>query len=468
MNIFIFHRDLRLHDNTTLIKQMKECETIVPIFIFTPEQIHKNDYKSNNSIQFMIETLHELSIEIEKYNGLLYFFYGDTIKILKSLHKEFKINSIGYNVDYTPYAISRDNSINKLCKQNDIKCYAEEDYALYDIMKGQTLNKTSGNAYLVFSPFKNYCLKNLKVREPDTFHAFNFTIFHKIKNNNYYIINSKIDTFYVKNPNINIHGGRRNGLNILKNIGNWDEYNKERDYLTYNTTFLSAHNHFSTISIREVYHRILNVLGKKNNLLNELHWRDFYINITYYYPHVLKGQVSGKNQALKIKYNKIKWTNNKTLFAKWCDGKTGFPIIDAAMNQLNTTGYMHNRCRMIVACFLTKDLLIDWRLGEKYFATKLVDYDPMSNSGGWQWASSTGADAQPYFRIFNPWSQQLKFDKECVYIKKWLPQLKNVDNKIIHKWNELWDDELYNKDIHYIKPIVEHDVQRKLALKLYH
>jgi deoxyribodipyrimidine photo-lyase len=467
MNIFIFHRDLRIHDNTSLIKQMKEMKEVTPIFIFTPEQINKNIYKSNNSVQFMIESLYDLSSDINKHDGELYYFYADTMNVIKHLHKEYKINSIGYNMDYTPYALARDKMISKWCATNNINNYAEEDYALYDIMKGQTLNRTSNNAYLVFTPFKNFCLKNLNVKNPDTFNKFNFKTNNKLKHDKYYLNNSDINKFYVDNPNINIHGGRKNGLTILKNINKWDEYNKERDYLTYKTTFLSAHNHFSTVSIREVYHKILSELGKNNNLINELHWRDFYINITYYYPHVLKGQVSGKNQALKMKYNKIKWTNNKTLFDKWCDGKTGFPIIDAAMNQLNTTGYMHNRCRMIVACFLTKDLLIDWRLGEKYFATKLVDYDPMSNSGGWQWASSTGADSQPYFRIFNPWSQQLKFDKECVYIKKWLPQLKNVDNKIIHKWNELWDDELYNKDIHYIKPIVEHDVQRKLALKLY-
>jgi deoxyribodipyrimidine photo-lyase len=461
MNIFIFHRDLRIIDNTTLIKQIKEEKNITPIFIFTPEQIlsKNNKYFSNNSVQFMIETLHELNETIREQNGEIYFFMGDTIKILDSINKEFNINSIGYNIDYTPYAKKRDKTIDEWAQDNKISMYKEEDYAMHNILSNETLNKTN-TCYLVFTPFKNHCIKNLTVRKPNNFNLFNFTKNNKLKQNKYYIEN--IDNFYTKNNNINVNGGRINGLKILSNINKWTNYNKERDYLTYKTTFLGSHNHFSTVSIREVYHKILDKLGKNSGLINELYWRDFYINITNFNPQILEGQIKGKNKALKDKYNLIKWSYNKKLFKLWCDGKTGFPIIDAAMNQLNITGFMHNRCRMIVASFLCKDLHIDWRLGEKYFATKLIDYDPMSNSGGWQWCASTGADSQPYFRIFNPWSQQIKFDSECIYIKKWVPELVDVPNADIHNWFNVHTN--YNI---YIKPIINHSEEKIKTLKIY-
>ena len=185
------------------------------------------------------------------------------------------------------------------------------------------------------------------------------------------------------------------------------------------------------------------------------------MEITYHFPHVLHGQIGKKNIPFKKDYDKIKWSYNTKNFERWCNGTTGFPLVDACMKQLNVTGYMHNRGRMIVASFLTKDLHIDWRWGEKYFATKLVDYDPMSNSGGWGWCSSTGTDAQPYFRIFNPWTQSLKYDKDCEYIKFWLPELKGVPNKNIHNWYKFFDENIYHK------PIINHDDERKVTLDLF-
>jgi len=465
MNIFIFHRDLRINDNTTLIKMIKEMGEIIPIFIFTNDQILKtnNKYFSSNSVQFMIESLNELADAIKEKNGKLYFFTGDNIKILESIHKDYMINSIGYNIDYTPYARKRDKMINTWAENNNIKIYCNEDYALYDILDNQTINQTSKSAYLVFTPFKKYCMKNLTVKKPDKFNSFHFYKKNDLNNSKYIIDKKEIDKFYTSNKDINVNGGRKNGLKILSNIDNWDQYNDKRDSLTYKTTCLGAHNHFSTVSIREVYHKILDKLGKTNGLINELHWRDFYINITYFYPRILQGMIKGKNKALKEKYDEIVWSYNKNKFKLWCEGKTGFPIIDAAMNQLNTTGFMHNRCRMVVASFLTKDLHIDWRMGEQYFATKLVDYDPMSNSGGWQWSASTGADSQPYFRIFNPWSQQIKFDKDCEYIKKWLPQLLDVPIKDIHKWYEVWEN---YKNVYY-KPIIVHNDEKNKTLKIF-
>jgi len=467
MHIFIFNRGLRLTDNTTLIHQIKEMGAVVPIFIFTPEQIDpkKNDYFSNNSVQFMIESLHELSDEIKKKGGHMYFFKGDNVKVLKGLHKKEKIESVAMNYDYTPYSRKRSEDIQKFCKKEEIVFLEDEDYAIHDILTGET-NKKDKSPYLVFSPFKNHCLSNLKVRDVDRFKSFKF---QKVNIDTKYNLNeSKIDDFYEDNPDINVHGGRSNGLKILKNIGKFKRYSKDRDTLTYKTTFLGAHMHFMTLSIREIYYHTIGVMDKHSGLVSEYYWRDFYINVTYNFPHILKGQVSGKNQSYKKEYDNIKWSSNKKWFEAWCEGKTGFPVVDAAMRQLNISAFMHNRPRMINASFLTKDMHIDWREGEKYFATKLVDYDPMSNLNGWLWCTGNGTDAQPWFRIFNPWTQQEKFDKDCEYIKKWLPELKDVPAKDLHNWFKPEVHEKWLKEgIQYYKPILDHDVERKETLKLY-
>lgn len=466
VNLFIFHRDLRLIDNTTLITQTKETKKITPIFIFPPEQINPkiNDYFSNNSVQFMIESLIELSNDIKKKDGKLYFFKGDNLKVLKEIHKKEGIESIGFNIDYTPYAVNRDKEISEWCEKNNIICYQQEDVLLHNLLEGET-KKKDGTPYLVFTPFRNYCMENLKVRKPDTFKKFKFEKMGEIK---YEIKEKELSNFYIENPDINVRGGRKNGLKILKKIEDFKDYQKKRDILTYKTTFLGAHNHFTTVSIREVYHTVLDKLGKKSGIINELYWRDFYANITFNFPHLLKGQLSGKNQSYKKEYDNIKWHYNNKWFEAWTNGTTGFPVIDAAMRQLNTTGFMHNRCRMIVASFLTKNMHIDWREGEKYFATKLVDYDAINNANGWQWVAGSGTDAQPWFRIFNPWTQQSNYDVECEYIKKWVPELKGVLNKDIHNWykpeiNEKW----LNSGIKYYKPILDASVERGETLKLY-
>ena len=249
------------------------------------------------------------------------------------------------------------------------------------------------------------------------------------------------------NENIFFHGGRRNGLTILKNIKEFKEYAQTRDIPAFPTTGLSAHNKFGTLSIREVYYSIKDVLGASHPLIKQLYWRDFYTQIADHFPHVF-----GHN-FLK-KYKKLAWRNNTEHFKRWCTGTTGFPIVDAGMRQLNATGWMHNRARMIVASFLTKDLLIDWRWGEFYFAKQLADYDPAVNNGNWQWAASTGCDAQPYFRIFNPWIQQKNFDPQCTYIKQWVPELFDIPPKVIHT---LHKNTVSIKD--YPRPIVDHAEQ---------
>jgi deoxyribodipyrimidine photo-lyase len=263
-----------------------------------------------------------------------------------------------------------------------------------------------------------------------------------------------------------------NALDILKKIekGEQDDYGSKRNDLSYSTTQLSAFIKYGLVSIREVACSILGIDGKKtdkitygqmknNALFRQLLWREFYAVILFYIPRVLK-------EPFQEKYKKLKWINNDKWTTAWKNGRTGFPIVDACMTQLNKSGYMHNRGRLIVSSFLVKILLTDWREGEHYFASMLVDYDPASNNGNWQWVAGTGTDSMPYFRIFNPWLQSEKYDKNASYIKKWLPHLKNVDAKHLHKWNEHWED--YDlKVLNYVKPIVDYKTQREKALKLY-
>jgi deoxyribodipyrimidine photo-lyase len=256
------------------------------------------------------------------------------------------------------------------------------------------------------------------------------------------------------NPDILVHGGRQTALKMLskaaRDIKNYDAIHND---LNKKTTELSAAIKFGSISIREVY----KTLHSKTGLIRQLFWRDFYANILYEFPQVL-------GNSLKPKYDKIKWHHNSGWFSAWCKGETGFPIVDGGMRQMNATGYMHNRTRLIVASFLVKTLLIDWREGEKYFAQTLTDYDVANNNGNWQWISSSGADSQQFYRIFNPWIQGENFDKDCEYIKKWVPELATLDPKIIHNWETEW---VNHKDIKYSKPICNYSQQKEKALKIY-
>jgi len=408
IKIFLFRRDLRIEDNLAFNKLMSsdENEKIYPLFIFNPKQIYSkfNQYFSNNCVQFMIESLEELEQKVH-----INYFEGDDISVLEKLSKQFNITTIAYNLDYSPFAIKRDNIISEWCKKKNIKLITEEDYTLFKM--GMIVNKNN-EPYKVFTPFYKQCILQ-KVEKPVI-----------IKNNIKYIKDiSSFDKkkYYIQNDNLAVNGGRRLALERMKIKRN--DYSKMRDYPSLDkTTKLSAYIKFGCISIREVFY---NYEGNKE-LQRELFWREFYANILYHFPDVL-------GNSFKIKYDNIKWNNNKEMFKLWCDGKTGYAIVDAGMKQLNETGWMHNRVRMITAMFLTKDLLIDWRWGEKYFATKLVDYDPASNNGGWQWSASTGTDSQPYFRIFNPDLQAKKFDKDHEYINKWNPEYQNIEKIIDHK-----------------------------------
>ena len=456
MNIFIFNRSLRCHDNTTLLHMAKLNLPIVPIFIFTEQVDRKqNTYFSDNAVEFMVQSLKELASDIASQKGKLYFFHGnDIIEVLHSINTHVKIASLGTNFDYTPYAKQRQDSFNKFCTDHKITFYIKEDHTLFSILDGKA-NKADGTPYTVFTPYKNHALKSLEVREPEKYNKFNFKIIKPMESTKYYIEEKHIDKFYKPNPHALTHGGRSHGLNILKNIEDFKDYGEKRDYFTYKTTFLAAHNHFGTVSIREVYHVIKNKLKRKSaGIINELIWRDFYYNLYYHFPHMLGKMAGHENKAFKEKYNHIKWNNDDELFNRWATGTTGIPICDAAMRQLNKEGFMPNRLRMVTAAILTKLFLITWKKGEQYFAQKLRDYDAIQNSAGWGW-TITGIDPQQVFRIFSPKVQGKKFDPDCEYILKYVPELSEVPIKDIHDWENKYKIHLAH-GIKYYAPAIEY------------
>lgn len=448
--IFIFRRDLRLIDNKGLNFAMQNYKNIIPIFIFTPKQVtKKNKFRSENAIQFMIESLKELDDGLKKEGSKLHLFYGDNIKILKKICNTIDVESIIFNKDYTPYARNRDKKIKDFCTRKNINCIIKEDYLLMDM---GCLNKKDGDPYTVFTPFRNNGFKQ-KIDKPERKNIKNLTKTNKLDESGY--------IEYSINDEILVNGSRINGLKLLREIRDQKKYNKTRNMVSIPTTRLSAYIKFGCVSIREVYWKMREILGMKNDLLSQLFWREFYYYIVYYYPRVLKG----KN--FNEKYNKIKWIKNKKNFDKWCTGQTGYPIVDAGMRQLNITGYMHNRARLITSNFLNRMLGMDWRLGEKYYAKQLTDYDPAVNNGNWQWIASTGVDPKPYFqRLFNPWLQSQKYDPDAEYIKEWIPSLKNIPAKDLHNWENNY--EKYNlKDINYYAPIVNYKDARKRSIKMY-
>jgi len=449
-SLFIFRRDLRLHDNTALNNALEQSEVVIPCFIFDPQQVtQQNDYFSANAVQFMIESLQSLNKELIKKNGQLYFFYGKPHTIVEILIKDEKIDALFVNCDYTPFSIMRDAKIEKLCIKNHVAFKSYSDALLNSPEKILKKDKTF---YSIFTAFYNNA-HLFPVAKPHNNRIIKFFTGH--------IKNTESENFYAKiappyNKKIHIHGGVKNGLAILNTLQSFKHYMDTHNDPNEQTSNLSAHLKFGTLSIRHVYHTVAKQLGKNHPLIRQLYWRDFFTYIAYHNPRVF-------GNAFHEKYNKIPWNTDQEMFNTWCTGTTGFPIVDAGMRQLNTTGFMHNRVRMIAASFLVKDLHINWLWGEKYFAQKLVDYDPAVNNGNWQWIASTGCDAQPYFRIFNPWLQQKKYDPDCAYIKKWVPELRNLEPKAIHNWFK--ENRPYCKN--YPIPMVDHAIVSKQVKRMY-
>ena len=455
--LFIFHRDFRISDNIALNNAGFICDKLYTCFIFTPEQVtRRNSYKSNNSVQFMIESLQDLNDTIKTNGGELLCFYGKQTVILKQLISELNLTHVFFNDDYSPYAIQRDDETKQLCDKLKVDCITCPDYYLYE--PGKVLVESSKNAYKKYTPFYNAVLNN-KVSKPKNITLFPFSITSKELK---YVISLKeaMDKFVKPNNNILVHGGRTQAQEKLKNaLRDQEEYDSSRDFFTYKTTHLSAYIKFGCLSIREVYHAFKQKFGLKHGLIRELIWREFFAHVLYCYPEVV-------GQSYQPKYRSLNWSQSKINIEKWQTGMTGFPLVDACMREMNTTGYMHNRGRMTTASFLIKTLLIDWRIGEQYFAQQLTDYDIASNNGNWQGISGTGVDMKPYFRDMNPWIQSFKFDVDAEYIKKWVPELKDVLARDIHSWDQKYNLDKY-KNIKYPKPIVDYYLQKEKMLEMY-
>lgn len=450
-SLFIFRRDLRLEDNLGLLAALEQSTKVITCFIATPEQLEDkhNLYKADNCVQFMVESLEDLESQLKGAGANLNIIFQSPEKALASIYATHPFEAVFVNKDYTPYAIKRDDHLKTFCKKKDIDFLEYDDYTLQPVGSVLTKQKTP---FKVFTSFYNAAKKNA-VEKPTHNKHTNYVKSFSCKDS---IHLKDLKKFFTPNPDLAVNGGRTEGLKHLKKLNNFESYAKERDLFTYQTTQLSAYNKFGCMSIREVYHAVAKQLGTHHPLIRQLYWRDFFYNISFSFPFVF-------GSTFQEKFRKLSWTHSKKIFESWTSGTTGFPIIDACIRQLNTTGLMHNRGRMLVASFLTKDLHINWQEGEHYFATKLVDYDPAQNNGNWQWAASTGVDASPYFRIFNPWTQSKEYDPEAAFIKRWIPELKHISAKHLHKWDKY--HELYSVD--YPRPIVDHAREAKQSLNLY-
>ena len=417
-NIFWFRRDLRLEDNTALAHSLIEKENVIPIFIFD-EKITNTLSKNDSRITFIYNQLEKINKQLEHCNSSLLVLKGNPTEVFQNLITKYDIRSVFSNKDYEPYALQRDVEITQLLTENQISHIQYKDQVIFE---PNEILKEDGTPYTVYTPYKNKWLNKFREKPVIIFNEINFSNFY----------NNAFDF-----PKLNELGFEYSNINVRDySLTTLDSYKENRDIPADDkTSYLSVHLRFGTVSIR----KIISLLNKNEAFLSELIWREFFMQILFNFPHVV-------TQSFKKKYDAIKWRNNKEEFEKWCEGKTGYPIVDAGMRQLNQTGYMHNRVRMIVAGFLCKHLLIDWRWGEKYFAQKLLDYELSSNNGNWQWAAGTGCDAAPYFRIFNPFTQQKKFDKEFKYVNCW------IDN---------FDEN------NYLEYIVDHKFARERALERY-
>lgn len=446
MYIFIHHCDLRTVDNSTL----NRLEGLVqPIFIFTPQQIVDNKYKSDNSVQFMVQSLEELDESYKELGGKLLYYLGDTIEVLEGLltHNKGHIKGLAFNIDYSPFAIARDRAVRELCKRHNIECIAYEDKLL------QPIDRVRTNAGTVYTKFTMYYNKAVTYPIRKSEGLSKRILFNKnlSRTTSSFSTSLKdIDKYYRSNPKV-IVGGRKRALEILKTLkSKHKSYDRVRNDPNIDTTRLGAYIKFGTVSIREVYEV---ARGTNVELVRQLYWRDFFSMLLYNFPS-LSETVSVSKPQLE---GRIKWENDIEKYRRWCNGTTGCPIVDAGMRQMNTIGFMHNRVRMIVASFLVFYLKIDWRWGMKYFSNKLVDIDWANNVGGWQSVSATEKWSNDYYKIFSMDSQMKRFDPQCTYIKRWVPELKDVEPMdIIH-----WDTRGYNIP-GYPKPIISNNKEARM------
>ncbi|MFS4428469.1 cryptochrome/photolyase family protein [Chryseobacterium sp. S90] len=422
ITLFWFRRDLRLEDNIGLHHALQSDAPVVPVFIFDTDILGKLEDKEDRRVDYIHQALTDINISLKKYHSKVNTYYGKPIEILRKLSEEYHIEGVFCNRDYEPQAIERDKEVYYFFKEKNIPFKAYKDQVIFD--KDQIVKK-DGSPYTVYTPFAK---KWREALAPEHYKSVELNFKNLFSQEHSAILT------------LQEIGFRKTDFDFTKPVLDAsiiDDYDKYRDYpALQHTTQLGIALRFGTISIRKC---VAFALKHNATWLSELIWREFFMQILFHFPQVV-------HQSFKKQYDNISWRNNEEEFKHWREGTTGYPIVDAGMRQLNQTGYIHNRVRMIVASFLCKHLLIDWRWGEAYFALKLNDYDLSANNGNWQWAAGSGCDAAPYFRVFNPTAQVEKFDKDFSYIKKWLPE-----------WNTPA----------YPAPIVEHAYARERALSEY-
>lgn len=421
INVFWFRRDLRLDDNTALTEALSAGLPVLPVFILD-KNITGELPRDDARINFIYKTLSEINLSLKSYGSSLLFLEGDPVKIWEKLTADYEINAVFINKDYEPYAIQRDKSVDTFLKTKGIRLFRFRDQVIFE---EKEILKPDGKPYSVFTPYRNRWMRELE-REKDR-------IVPGAQN-----MPGNFLKRSVRFPSLKETGFAENPQKVRPfNLSTVPAYHKYRDIPAAElTSYLSPHLRFGTVSIRKI---AATALAQNMSFLNELVWREFFMQILYNFPDVV-------TENYRSVYDNIEWRNDEGEFRRWCNGETGYPMVDAGMRQLNSTGYMHNRVRMITAGFLCKHLLIDWRWGEAYFAVKLLDYELSSNNGNWQWAAGTGCDAAPYFRIFNPDAQQKKFDPENEYVRKWAGD--------------------FNKPAYPVK-MVNHDHARQRALQVY-
>lgn len=422
--IFWFRRDLRLEDNTGLYHVLKENRNVLPVFIFDPGILEKLENKTDRRVEFILLALKKLHDQLSALGSSLLVLHTTPLKAFQQLITEFPVKNVYINHDYEPYAIARDQSVQKFLEKNKIGFQTFKDQVIFERSE---VTKDDGLPYTIFTPYMRKWKSRLNASHTSSYPTEKYLRnFLKIKP---FPFPSLTDIGFQAT------GTRFSAPSISEDV--ISRYKERRDFPSEDgTSRLSVHLRFGTISIRKL---VTKAQQLNEQWLNELIWREFYMMILFHFPHVSTG-------PFKKQYDKIPWRNNEAEFEAWCKGETGYPIVDAGMRELNSTGFMHNRVRMIVASFLVKHLLIDWRWGEAYFAERLLDFDLSANNGGWQWAASSGCDAAPYFRIFNPYEQTKRFDQEFEYIRKWVPEF---------------------EELAYPQPIVEHTFARRRVLEVF-
>lgn len=422
VNIFWFRRDLRLEDNHGLFQALQSGNKILPIFIFDTQILDQLTNRADRRVNFIFQTIQNINNILHKKGKSIKLYLGKPLDVFSSLVKEYAINAVFVNEDYEPYAINRDAAVKSMLLDHGITFHSFKDQVIF--AKDDVL-KADGKPYTVFTA---YSQKWRSIFNPNMVKPFPSDQFWK------QWLDTAPDNWSIET--IGFKSSKDTWVEPFLDIDLIKSYSDTRNYPALNTSGLSLYLRFGLISIRLLTYQIQNV---SEVFLNELIWREFFMYILYHFPHTV-------NHAFKPDYDRISWRDDEPSFETWCAGRTGYPMVDAGMRSLNQTGFMHNRVRMITASFLVKHLLIDWRWGEAYFANHLLDYDQSANVGNWQWAAGSGCDAAPYFRIFNPMTQQEKFDPDLTYIRQWIPE---------------WGTDAYPQ------PMIDHSFARIRALETY-